>query len=103
MKPTSKLQRRILALSLDLPRITETQKQWAHNYCLEHRGFANKSSAACLDCGGTFSLDLINRKRVTCPNCNTKLKIETTKKRTDKQHTFFAIAEIVEEFQVIKK
>lgn len=102
MKPTNKKQRRVLALSLDLPRISETQKKWAHNYCLEHRGFANKTSAFCLDCGHTFSHDLIFRKRATCPNCQAKLKIENSNYRTHKQHTFFAIAEIVQEFQVIR-
>ena len=103
MKPTNKLQRRVLGLSLDMMfSITKTQKEWAYKECLEHKGFANKTSAFCLDCGETFSHDLIHRKRAICPSCKIKLRIETSKKRTDKQHTFFAIAEIVEEFQVIR-
>jgi hypothetical protein len=102
MKPTSKLQRRVLALSLDLPSITQIQKEWAYQNCLEHKAFANKTSAACLDCGDPFSLELIKRKRAVCPSCQTKLKVETNRKSIDKQHTFFATADIVEEFQVIR-
>ncbi|WP_435415886.1 PcfJ domain-containing protein [Polaribacter aestuariivivens] len=103
MKPTNKLQRRVLDLSLNytLP-INQIQKDWAYQNCLEHKGYANKTNAFCLDCGETFSHDLIYRKRAVCPNCSTRLKIENTNYRTHKQHTFFAIAEIVEEFQVIK-
>lgn len=82
--------------------ITKTQEKWAYKTCLEHKGFANKSSAFCLDCGDTFGLEIIKRNRATCPSCGTKLSIEKTKKRTDKQHTFFAIADIVQEFQVIR-
>jgi len=102
MKPTNKLQRRVLGLSLEMISISEIQKEWAFSTCLDHKALANKTSAACLDCGGSIDLELIKRKRVVCPSCNTKLKVEITKKRTASQHTFFAIAEIIEEFQVIR-
>jgi len=102
MKPTNKLQRRVLELSLNLPRIDSTQEEWAYKKCLKHEGYANKSIAFCLDCGKSFSLDLIKRKRAECPSCQTKLSIENTRKTTGKQVNYFAIAEIVEEFQVIR-
>ncbi|WP_139959193.1 hydrogenase maturation nickel metallochaperone HypA [Flavicella sediminum] len=103
MKPTNKLQRRILELSLNvISPIDKIQKEWAYKSCLDHKGYANYTSAFCLDCGETFSHELIKRKRATCPHCQTKLKIEKNWLRSNKQHTFFAIAEIVEEFQVIR-
>ena len=102
MKPRTKLQHRVTELSECLPDITIDQEKWVHRVCFSHEAYANKSSAFCLDCGETFSLDLIKLKRATCPSCNTKLKVKFTQKRTKDQVNYFAIAEIVEEFQVIR-
>jgi DNA-directed RNA polymerase subunit RPC12/RpoP len=102
MKPRTKLHFRIAELSSKLPIITQDQKEWAFKECLQHLGFANKSKVLCLDCGNSFSLELISRKRATCPHCQTKLTIQQTRKTTDKQVNYFAITEIVEEFQVVR-
>ncbi|MEX6691234.1 PcfJ domain-containing protein [Danxiaibacter flavus] len=101
MKARTKLQIRVKRLSEKLPRITKSQEEWAYSECLPHLAYANKSSAFCLDCGKMFSLELVNRsKRATCPHCNTKLKVEYTRKTTHKKVNYFAITHIVEEFQV---
>jgi hypothetical protein len=102
MKARTKLQLRVTELSLELPTITQEQEKWAFKECLPHKAFANKSSAFCLDCGETFSLDLINRKRATCPNCQTKLSVEFTKNRTLQVINYFAITHVVEDFQVVE-
>lgn len=102
MKPRTKLHHRIVSLSNYLPRITESQKQWAYKNCLPHLGYANKSSVFCLDCGETFSLDLIKRSRATCPHCQTKLTIKKTRKRTNEFTNYFAITHVVDEFQVVE-
>ena len=102
MKARTKLQLRVTELSNQLPRISKSQEQWAYKECLPHLGYANKSSAFCLDCGETFSLDLIKRKRAVCPHCATKLTIEQTKKRTYSHVTYFGITHVVEEFQVVE-
>lgn len=100
MKARTKLQVRVKELSEGLPRIAKSQEKWAYTECLPHLAFANKSSVFCLDCGKTFSRDLINRKRTTCPKCNTALKVEFTRKTTHKVVNYFAIAHVVGEFQV---
>lgn len=100
MKPRTKLQLRITKLSEDLPRIKNEQQEWAFDKCLPHLGFANKSSAFCLDCGKTFSLELINRKKAICPHCGKQLKIEFTRKTIYKTVNYFAITHVVEEYQV---
>lgn len=102
MKPRNKLHRRVVELSDELYVISKEQKQWAYTHCLQHKGYANKSRAFCLDCGETFSLELIKRKRAVCPHCQTKLTIEQTRKTTDEQKNYFAIAEIIGDFQVIR-
>jgi hypothetical protein len=102
MKPKTKLQFRVTELSEQNFGISLKQKEWAYKKCLQHKGYASKSSAFCLDCGETFPLVLIKRKRATCPHCQTKLTIEQTRKTTDKQINYFAIATVVEDFQVIR-
>lgn len=75
---------------------------WAKADCLEHKGFATKSRVICMDCGERFLPELVNRKRAICPHCGAKLKVEQSKCRTDKQHSYVAIAETHGEFQVIR-
>ena len=102
MKPRTKLHHRVLELSKILVPITEKQKQWAYKNCLNHLGYANKNRVLCLDCGETFSPQLVKRNSATCPRCQTKLKIKESRCTTDTQINFFAITEIVDEFQVIR-
>lgn len=102
MKPRTKLHLRVAELSSRLISITQSQKEWSFRGCLPHKGYANKSSAFCLDCGETFSLELIKRKKAECPHCKTKLTIETTRNRTYEYTNYFAIAEVFGEFQVVR-
>ena len=105
MKPRTQLQFEVLNLSkYHLPHRTYELLQWAREAVLEHKGFATKTWCACMRCGGSFSPDLVKRGKVVCPykHCNTKLQVEQTKRRTDKQRAFFAYAEICGEFQVVR-
>lgn len=102
MKPRTKLHRRVVGLANSLNPITKIQEEWAYRECLEHRGYATKNRVLCLDCGETFSPDLVKRNKAVCPQCGTKLQIKESRCTTDTQTNYFAIAEIVEEFQVIR-
>lgn len=102
MKPRTKLQFRVAELSSRLPNIENMMLSWAKVDCLEHRGFATKSRVICMECGQRFSSEHVRRKRAVCPHCSASLKIEQTMKRTDKQSMYIAMAEICEEFQVIR-
>lgn len=102
MKPRTKLQKRVTYLSSRLYEISKDQKEWAYNTCIVHQGYANKTSAACLGCGNDIPLESIKRKRATCNGCGRKLRIEKTLKRKHSQTNYFAIAELVQEFQVIR-
>ena len=102
MKPKTKLQFEVIANSQQLYKIDNDMLSWAKKDVLEHKGFATKSRVICMDCGNSFSPELISRKRAVCPHCDTKLKIEQTKKRTDTQSVDLAYAEIYGEFQVIR-
>lgn len=102
MKPRNKLHHRIVDLANSLFTISNQQKQWAYRECLEHRGYATKNRVLCLDCGDTFSPQLVSRKKAVCPHCGTKLQIKESRYTTDTQTNYFAITEIVEEFQVVR-
>ena len=102
MKPRTKLQLRVTELSKCLPSLENKMLQWAKSDCLEHKGYATKTRVICMDCGERFSPDLINRKRAICPYCGTKLKVEQSRCRTDKQQIYIAIADIYGEFQIIR-
>lgn len=84
-----------------LPEITAKQEQWAEQNCLRHVGYANKTSCFCLDCGETFGLELISRRRATCPHCDQKLKVFYNRKTTLKQVEYYAIAYLFSGFQVV--
>ena len=102
MKPKTRLQHEVIANSQQLYKIDNDILSWAKKEILEHKGFATKTRVICMDCGNSFSPELVSRKRAVCPHCNTKLKIEQTKKRTDTQSVDLAYAEIYGEFQVIR-
>lgn len=102
MRATTKLQRQVVELSSQLPKISKSQSDWAYKYCLEHRAYATKNRVLCLDCGETFAPELVSIKRAVCPHCSTKLQVKEVRNTTDKQTNYFAITEIVDEFQVIR-
>jgi len=102
MKPKTKLQHQVLDYSQHLWKIDKEMLEWVKVGCLEHKGYATKTRVLCMDCGQRFSTELVKRKRAICPHCGTKLEIEQSRKRTDKQHMYIAKAEIYGEFQVIR-
>lgn len=102
MKPKTKLQHEVIAHSQQLCKIDNDILSWVKKEILEHKGFATKTRVICMDCGSSFSPELVSRKKAVCPHCNIKLKIEQTKKRTDKQHIFVGYADVVDRFQVVR-
>lgn len=102
MKPRNKLHHRVVDLSQYLFQISKQQKEWAKSECLEHRGYATKNRVLCLDCGDTFSPQLVRRKKAVCPHCNTKIDVIESRKTTDRQVNYFAITEIFNEFQIVR-
>lgn len=103
MKPRTKLQLEVLNLSkYYIDSIKNEVLSWAKVSCLDHKGFSTKSRVVCMDCGESFSTELVNRKRAVCPHCGSRLKVEQTRKTTDEQRIYVAKAEIYKEFQVIR-
>ena len=102
MKPRTKLQIEVMEYSSLLPYREGLLLPWAKKECLDHIGYAIKKRVACMDCGGSFDPDLVERKRAVCPHCKTTLKIEVSRKTTNKQRVNFAIAEVFRGYQVVR-
>ena len=102
MKPKTKRQYQVIQSSEQLSNVKNKMLAWAKVVCLDHKGYATKSRVGCLDCGNTFPPELVSRKRAVCPHCNTKIIVEQSRKRKYEQRTYVAIAEICDDFQVIR-
>jgi len=106
MKPKNKFQKRIVELSGKLPPITEVQKQWAYQNCIEHIGRrTGKGVITCLGCGHSWkgNSELSdNLLGWDCPECNVKLNVKTTRKRVFRQEQYLCIVTAREDLQVLR-
>lgn len=108
MKPKTKRQREIVALSATLPPITEKQKQWAFSHCFPQEAYQCKGKAWCSECGNTFdasnsdlSVDLIGDKTI-CPHCGARLKVKTSQKRKIAEKHYYTIVTTCKGYQVCR-
>lgn len=102
MKPRTKSQFDVMARHKELPWLTQVMMEWAKMNVIEYKGFATKNRVVCLQCGQSFSPELVSRKKAVCPHCSTKINVEVSRKTTDKQTYYTAYAQIVGEYQVIR-
>ena len=102
MKPRTKAQFRVVEMSQYVSTIKDEVYDWAKKECLEHRAYATKNNVLCLDCGETFSPTLVSRNKATCPHCKTKVQVKQSRCTTDRQVNYFAVTELVAEYQVVR-
>lgn len=106
MKPRTKIQKEVFALSKRLPKITEIQTKFAFRHCFEHVGRRSaKGIVTCTECGhqwqgnGALTDTLCG---CTCPHCGMKLKVHTTRKRVFRENEYFSIITVCKGYQVIR-
>lgn len=102
MKPRSKLQFRVYALSRALPKLSEKLEPWAFKNCIEHIGHRNKLWTSCLSCGHVWPTTSMRIKTQVCESCGFKLKLTTTKKQKSRDWARFAVFDAIEDFQVVR-
>lgn len=106
MKPKTKIQKEVFALSQKLPAITEKQKDWGFEHCFEHIGYKTKKNISCLDCGHQWEDKqpplLTSIDGCICPNCETSLKIHNTRKSKNKQTAYYSIITSFKGYQVVR-
>lgn len=85
MKPQNKFQAQVVEASKSLPKLTNEVAQWGYENGIDHFGHrTEKGIITCTKCGHSWQGAGYLVETLTdcnCPNCKTKLKVETTKKR----------------------
>lgn len=106
MRPRTKLQKEVVALSKRLPKISDTQKRYAFRHCFDHIGRRTaKGIITCTECGHGWKGDgeLVDTVcGCTCPHCGMELKVRTTRNRVFKENEYFSIITTAKEYQVIR-
>lgn len=102
MRPRTKFQFDVIERSKQLRNLDDFMRDWVKSDIVQYAGFATKNRVVCMQCGEKFSPELVSRKRAVCPHCSTKLKIEVSRKTTDKQTFYTSYAQTYCEYQVVR-
>ena len=107
MKPKTIIQKEVARLSATLRPISPKQTEWAYTNCVEHIAYRAKSGMlTCPDCGhswksgdGTLCDTL---EGCICPHCGAELKVQDSRRRTQKGVRYFCILTTCRGYQVIR-
>ena len=103
MKPRTKLEKRVVALSETLKPVTEAQKRWAKKNCFDHNAYMEAGWLWCTECGKYWmDIDAKDGDKTVCPYCQAKLKVKKSRKKKENAETYMTIVDRVEEFQVLR-
>lgn len=103
MKPRTKLEKRVVALSEKLKPVTEAQKRWAKKNCFDHNAYMEGGWLWCTECGKYWmDIDAKNGDKTVCPYCQAKLEVKKSRKKKENVETYMTIVDRVEEFQVLR-
>lgn len=79
MKPKTKLQKQVVELSAQLPKITEKQAEWAYKKCFYNYATRLRKNLYCLECGHSWKDDSPQWHNEImdcfCPKCESELKM----------------------------
>lgn len=106
MKPKNKLQKQVVEASRTLTKLTKKQIQWGYDHVIQYVGRrTDKGMITCTKCGHSFegmgelAITLLGCE---CPNCQSKLIVKTTKKRTFDDSYYLNIIMVHKGYQVIR-
>lgn len=107
MKPKTMIQKEVARLSATLRPISTKQTEWAYTNCVEHIAYRAKSGMlTCPDCGHSWKsgdgtlCDAL--EGCICPHCGAELKVQDTRRRTQKGVRYFCILTTCRGYQVIR-
>lgn len=106
MKPKNKFQQQVVEASKTLQKLTKEQIQWGYDNAIEYIGRRNnKGLITCTKCGHSWQgtghlVDTLTDCH--CPNCKTKLSVQTTKKRTFEGKYYMTIITAHKGYQVLR-
>lgn len=106
MEPKNKFQQRVVEASKTLPKLTKEQIQWGYENGIDHIGHrTDKGVMTCTKCGHSWQGHgylVATLTDCNCPNCKTKLTVETTKKRVFNSRYYMTIITAHGGFQVLR-
>lgn len=102
MKPTTLLQKKVVALSEKLPKLSENHKNWSNATSFDSWAVQSRNKIFCLDCNHSWKAEKNPNSKNTCPNCRQKLKWFQENKVHFSQMEYFAILTVKEDFQIIR-
>lgn len=106
MKPKNKFQTQAVEASKTLPKLTDKAIQWGYDNGIDYIGHrTEKGKMTCTKCAHSWQGDGYLVAVLTdchCPNCNTKLKVETTKKRTFDSRYYMTVVATHESYQILR-
>lgn len=106
MKAKNKFQAQVVEASKTLPKLTNEQIQWGYENGIDHIGRrTDKGVITCTKCGHSWQGAGYLVETLTdchCPNCKTKLKVETTKKRTFNARYYMTVVTAHAGYQVLR-
>lgn len=106
MKAKNKFQKQVVEASKTLPKLTKEQIQWGYENGIDHIGRrTDKGVITCTKCGHSWQgagYLVATLTDCNCPNCNTKLKVETTKKRTFNARYYMTVVTAHAGYQVLR-
>lgn len=106
MKPQNKFQKQVVEASKTLPKLTKEQIQWGYDNGIDHIGRrTDKGVITCTKCGHSWQgagYLVATLTECKCPNCNTKLTVDTTKKRTFNARYYMTVVTAHAGYQVLR-
>lgn len=106
MRPRDDFQQQIVEASKSLPTITQQQIVWGYENAMNYYGLrTSKGIIHCTRCGhsweekGILSNTLLGCE---CPNCQTKLKVKTTRKRVYDERYYMTVITAHKGYQVVR-
>lgn len=109
MKPKSKIQHEVVALSATLPPLTPAQQQWAREHCFARMGYVCKGYVWCSECGRQTPLNTPELSVTvgvdtthTCPCCGAKLKLQTSTRRRYHDSVYYQVITTCRGYQVVR-
>lgn len=106
MKPQNKFQAQVVEASKTLPKLTKEQIEWGYANGIDHIGHSTeKGGMTCTKCGHSWQgaghlVSILTD--CNCPNCNAKLKVETTKKRNFNDRYYMTVITSHKGYQVLR-
>ena len=107
MQAKTKIQKEVVALSAQLPKISEKQTAHAYEYCVEHYAVRRKKGYLnCTECGVEYA---DNQSQLAsallgsvCPHCGAKLKVVDSRKKRSREMEYYSIMTTFRGWQVVR-